>query len=87
MDKGKSKDAERKDERIEWKDPIELKAFCDLCAAQVLAGNKSGGSLKKEGYDDMIKQLNEMNKVVTHLQVKNKWDHLRSQWKVWKQLF
>ena len=28
-----------------------------------------------------------MNKVVTHLQVKNKWDHLRSQWKVWKQLF
>ena len=28
-----------------------------------------------------------MNKVVTHLQVKNKWDHLRSQWKVSKQLF
>ena len=25
-----------------------------------------------------------MNKVVIHLQVKNKWDHLRSQW---KQLF
>ena len=55
MDKGKSKDAERKDERIEWKDPIELKAFCDLCAAQVLVGNKSGGSLKKEGYDEVIK--------------------------------
>ena len=43
--------------------------------------------MKKEGYDEVIKQLNEMNKVVTHLQVKNKWDHLRSQWKVWKQLF
>nr|POE96136.1 hypothetical protein CFP56_76723 [Quercus suber] len=28
-----------------------------------------------------------MNKVVTHLSVKNKWDHLRSQWKVWKRLF
>ena len=35
----------------------------------------------------MIKQLGEMGKVVTHLQVKNKWDHLRKQWKTWKQLF
>ncbi|KAM3685305.1 hypothetical protein ACB094_11G108900 [Castanea mollissima] len=32
-------------------------------------------------------QLSEMNKVVTHLQVKNKWDHLRGQCKVWKRLF
>ena len=28
----KSKDAEWKNEEIEWKDLVELKAFCDLCA-------------------------------------------------------
>ena len=28
-----------------------------------------------------------MGKVVSHLQFKNKWDHLRKAWKVWKQLF
>ncbi|XP_050289967.1 uncharacterized protein LOC126728140 [Quercus robur] len=28
-----------------------------------------------------------MGKVVTHLQFKNKWDHLRKQWKAWKECF
>ena len=51
----KSKDAEWKNEEIEWKDLVELKAFCDLCVAQVLASNRSGGSLKKERYDEVIK--------------------------------
>ena len=79
MVKEKSKDAEWKDEQTEWKDLIELKAFCDLCTAQVLAGNRSGGYLKKKGYDEVINQLSEMNKLVAHLQVKNKLDHLRRQ--------
>ena len=34
---------------------------------------------KKEVVDAMIKQLGEMGKVVTHMQFKNKWDHLRKQ--------
>ena len=55
MAKGKSKDAERKDEWTKWKDPIELKVFCDLCVAQVLVSNRSGGCLKNEGYDEVIK--------------------------------
>ena len=29
----------------------------------------------------MIRQLGEMGKVVTWLQIKNKWDHLRKRWK------
>ena len=33
MVKGKLKNVEQKDDQTEWKDPIELKAFCDLCAA------------------------------------------------------
>lgn len=76
-----------KNVRIGWKDPTELKAFCDLCAAQVLNGKKNGGYLRKEGVDAVIKQLGEMGKVVTHMQFKNKWDHLRKQWKTWKEVF
>ena len=56
---------------------MKLKAFCDLCAAQVLEGNRNGGFLRNERVDVAIKQLSEMGKVVSHLQFKNKWDHLR----------
>ena len=73
MVKGKSKDTGN-DVRIEWKDPMELKAFCDLCVAQVLEGKRNEGSLRKEGADAVIKQLSEIGKVVSHLQFKNKWD-------------
>ena len=54
MGKGKSKDAGN-EVRIGWKDPTELKAFCDLCVAQVLDGKRRGGYLRKEWVDTMIK--------------------------------
>nr|POE55669.1 hypothetical protein CFP56_44773 [Quercus suber] len=62
MIKGKSKDASN-DVRTGWKDPMELKSFCDLCAAQVLEGKGNGGFLRKEGVNAVIKQLGEMGKV------------------------
>jgi len=43
--------------------------------------------LRKEGVDAVITKLGEMGKVVTHLQFRNKWDHLRKQWKAWKECF
>ena len=86
MDKGKSKDGGN-DARNGWKEPEELKTFCDLCAAQVLDDKRSGGFLKREGVDTVIKQLDEMGKVVSYMQFKNKWDHLRKQWKVYKECF
>ncbi|XP_050290107.1 uncharacterized protein LOC126728301 [Quercus robur] len=50
MGKGKLKDAGN-EVRTRWKDPTKLKAFCDLCATQVLDGKRSGGYLRKEGVD------------------------------------
>ncbi|XP_023899134.1 uncharacterized protein LOC112010987 [Quercus suber] len=50
MGKGKSKDGGN-DERIEWKEPKELKAFYDLSVVQVLEGKRCGGFLKREGVD------------------------------------
>ena len=47
--------------RTGWKDLTELKAFCDL------DGKRSGGYLRKEGIDAVIKQLGEIGKVVTRM--------------------
>ena len=77
MGKGKSK-ADGNEVRTGWKDPKELKVYCDLSAAQVLDSKKHQGFLREEGVDAMIKQLGEMGKVVTHTQYKNKWDHLKN---------
>ncbi|XP_075673366.1 L10-interacting MYB domain-containing protein-like [Castanea sativa] len=86
MGKGKSKDSGN-EAITRWKDSKELKAFCDLSAAQVLDGKRHGRFFRREGVDAVIEQLGEMGKVVTHTQFKNKWDHLRKQWKNWKECF
>ena len=65
MGKGKSKDGGN-EVRTGWKELTELKAFCDLCVAQVLDGKRNGGFLRREGVDAVIEQLGEMGKVVTH---------------------
>ena len=40
MGKGKSKDSGN-EVRTGWKEPAKLKAFCDLCVAQVLDGKRN----------------------------------------------
>ena len=78
----KSMDCGSNDERANWKDPKELEAFCRFCAIQVMEGQrKATGFWSKYGINEVIRQLGEMGKVVTWLQIKNKWDHLRKRWK------
>ena len=86
MVKGKSKDGDN-DLRADWKDLKELQAFCEFCAVQVIDDKRKGGFLTKTGVDVVIEQLGAMGKVVTHLQVKNKWDHLRKLWKQYVECF
>ena len=64
-----------------------LQAFCQFCAAQVLAGQRKGGFLNKIGVDNVIEQLGDIGKVVTHLQIKNKWDHLKKGWTNYNKCF
>ena len=74
----KSMDDGSNDERAYWKDLKELEAFYQFCAVQVMEGQrKSIGFLSKIGVNEVIRQLGEMGKVVTWLQIKNKWDHLK----------
>ncbi|XP_030937494.1 L10-interacting MYB domain-containing protein-like isoform X2 [Quercus lobata] len=80
----KSMEGGSNDERADWKDPQELEAFCRFCAIQVMAGQrKPTGFLSKIGISEVIRQLGEIEKVVTWLQIKNKWDHLRKRWKIY----
>ena len=78
----KSVEGGSNDERAYWKDPKELEAFCRFCVVQVMEGQRQAiGFLTKIGANEVIRQLSEMGKVVTWLQIKNKWDHLRKMWK------
>ena len=78
----KSVEGGSNDERADWKDPKELEAFCRFCAVQVMDGQRKAiGFLTKIGANEVIRQLGEMGKVVTWLQIKKKWDHLRKRWK------
>ena len=71
-------------ERADWKDCNELEAFCRFCVVQVMEGQRQAtGFLTKIGANEVIWQLSEMEKVVTWLQIKNKWDHLRKRWKIY----
>ena len=44
---GKLKDSGN-EVKIGWKEPTELKDFCDLCAAQVLDGKRNVRFLRRE---------------------------------------
>ena len=78
----KSLDNCSNDERVVWKDPKELEAFCRFYVVQVMKGQrKATRFLSKVGVNEVIRQLGEMGKVVTWPQIKNNWDHLRKKWK------
>ena len=87
MVKEKSKDGGSNEPRADWSDPTELQAFCQFCAAQVLAGRRKAGFLSKNGVDNVIEQLADIGKVVTHLQIKNKWDHMKKGWTNYNKCF
>ena len=87
MVKEKSKDGGSNEPRVDWSDPTELQAFCQFCAAQVLAGQRKAGFLNKNGVDNVIEQLADIGKVVTHLQIKNKWDHRKKGWTNYNKCF
>ena len=80
----KSMEGGSNDERADWKDPKELEAFCRFCAVQVMEGQRKAiGFLSKIGVNEVIRQLGKIEKLVTWLQIKNKWDLLRKRWKIY----
>ncbi|KAL6272188.1 hypothetical protein ACE6H2_022880 [Prunus campanulata] len=61
--------------------------FCDLCIKEVEAGNRPGTHFKKEGWGNVrISLSKETGAEYDKSQLKNKWDALKEQWKIWKEL-
>ena len=61
--------------------------FCDLCIKEVEGGHRPGTHLDKVGWENVIRKFNEATKrVYTRQQLKNKWDALKNDWKLWKEL-
>ncbi|KAK3230880.1 hypothetical protein Dsin_002761 [Dipteronia sinensis] len=61
--------------------------FCDLCIKEVEQDHRPGTHFTKVGWDNLVKNFNtatgkEYNKV----QLKNRWDTLKSDWKLWRDL-
>ncbi|CAN6700150.1 unnamed protein product [Malus baccata var. baccata] len=61
--------------------------FCNVCVKEVEAGNHPGTHFKKEGWENVSINLNkETGAEYSKQQLKNKWDALKEQWKLWKEL-
>ncbi|XP_024025450.1 uncharacterized protein LOC112092758 [Morus notabilis] len=68
-------------------DPETVDLFCDLCIIEVETGRRPGTHLDKVGWENLIRKFNEATKrVYKRQQLKNKWDALKNDWKLWKEL-
>ena len=57
--------------------------FCDICIKEIGAGGHPTTHLSQKGYENVGPNFTkETNLVCTRLQLKNKWDHLKKQWKL-----
>ncbi|KAK8599852.1 hypothetical protein V6N12_049724 [Hibiscus sabdariffa] len=61
--------------------------LCDLSIKEILNGNRPGTHSKKEGWVNIVKNFeNETGKSYTQKQLKNQWDLLKKEWRLWKKL-
>lgn len=61
--------------------------FCDLCIKEKDHNCRRGTYFKKEGWSRLVADFNkETGKEYEKSQLKNRWDLLKKEWKLWKQL-
>ena len=61
--------------------------FCDICIVEVDAGNRPSTHFSKVGWENLVANFcKRTNRMYTKVQLKNKWDALKNDWKLWKQL-
>ncbi|KAK8316917.1 hypothetical protein V6Z11_A13G072800 [Gossypium hirsutum] len=72
--------------KVVWDDELTL-IFCELCVNEVNAGNRPTTHLNSKGWENVIalfqaKTLKNYGKP----QLKNKWDTLKKEWRLWREL-
>ena len=61
--------------------------MCDLFADEVQKGNRDTIHLNMTGYLNMIRRFKDRTGLLyTRKQLKNKWDRLKTDYSIWKQL-
>ncbi|KAI0516451.1 hypothetical protein KFK09_009130 [Dendrobium nobile] len=61
--------------------------FCDLCIKEIELGNRPTTHFNKEGWLNLMKNFSEKTgREYDKVQLKNKWDQLKKDWKLWKDL-
>jgi hypothetical protein len=70
----------------QW-DPTAAKIFNGICVEQVLSNNRPQGCLNIKGYTNLVTKFNEQTgRNYTRVQMKNRWDALKSEFTTWKTL-
>lgn len=61
--------------------------FCDLCLTEIALGNRPNTHFNKIGWSNLVENFKEYTgRDYDRLQLKNKWDQLKKEWKLWKDL-
>ncbi|CAN6565820.1 unnamed protein product [Malus baccata var. baccata] len=64
-----------------------ISIFCDVCIKEVEAGHRPGTHFDKDGYANIRANFKaETGHDYDRKQLKNKWDALKIEWKLWKEL-
>ncbi|XP_024200123.1 L10-interacting MYB domain-containing protein-like [Rosa chinensis] len=69
-----------------WLDEV-VAIFCDIAAKEVAKGNRPGTHFDKKGWSNVIMAFKELTgRDYDKSQLKNKWDSLKNDWKLWSSL-
>ncbi|XP_040947425.1 L10-interacting MYB domain-containing protein-like isoform X2 [Gossypium hirsutum] len=69
-----------------WDDELAL-IFCELCVNEVNAGNRPTTHLNSKGWENVIALFQaKTQKNYGKPQLKNKWDTLKKEWRLWREL-
>ncbi|KAH1066486.1 hypothetical protein J1N35_031473 [Gossypium stocksii] len=69
-----------------WDDELTL-IFCELCVNEVNAGNRPTTHLNSKGWENVIALFQaKTQKNYGKPQLKNKWDTLKKEWRLWREL-
>ncbi|KAG0466555.1 hypothetical protein HPP92_018135 [Vanilla planifolia] len=61
--------------------------FCDLCLREIARGNRPNTHFNKAGWRSLVRNFKKYSgRDYDRLQLKNKWDLLKKDWKIWKDL-
>jgi len=68
-------------------DTNDVMIFCDICIQEIEAGNRPTTFFNKQGWTNVMNKFqHHSGKMYDRVQMKNKWDHLKKEWRLWTEL-